>query len=341
MPSSKAKQYESPLTTAALSSNEETAEEKKKKRQATKSRKRARKEAEEDLEEEKLTAMIFGGNGSLGLSDVVTTEEETTTDIYSGQQQGEGQDLVFQIDHTGVDDGGVDEPSALEQQLRKASALQGYQSNDDDDEEAEAPAWVDDEDEAEVSLVESSNRLRKLRRSREETEAISAEDLEQRLRERYEQTAQKSARTDWANPNQAEDVEDPVAKFFSTAGSILKSTRDRLPPNILKIVRCPDANQADYNQSVVRAVNFHPGSDPDRPLMLTGGLDKSLRFFQIGEEKSEKIHGIHCKLTACCEARKCSLRRFFSHCLFLSRIRSPQNAHLLCLLPGKHWQSGG
>jgi U3 small nucleolar RNA-associated protein 18 len=29
--------------------------------------------------------------------------------------------------------------------------------------------------------------------------------------------------------------------------------------------------------------------------MLTGGLDKSLRFFQIGEEKSEKIHGIHCK----------------------------------------------
>jgi len=27
--------------------------------------------------------------------------------------------------------------------------------------------------------------------------------------------------------------------------------------------------------------------------MLTSGLDKTLRFFQIGEEKSQKIHGIH------------------------------------------------
>lgn len=293
MPSSKAKQYESPLTMTALSTNEETADEKKKKRQERKSRKRARKEAEEDLEEEKLTAMLFGGNASLGASGPFAVEEETAVDGYADQNQGDSEDLGFQIDRTGLDDGGVDE-SPLEQQLRGASALQVYQSKDDDEEE-EAPAWVDDEDEAEVNLVESSNRLRKLRRSREETEAIPADELEQRLRKRYEESTQKSARTDWADPSQAEEVEDPVAKFFSTAGSLLKSTRDQLPPNILKIVRCPDANQADYNQSVVRAVNFHPGSDPDKPLLLTAGLDKTLRFFQVGAEKSEKIHGIHCK----------------------------------------------
>lgn len=292
MQSSKAKQYESPLTMTALSSNEETSEEKKKKRQEGKSRKRARKEAEEDMEEEKLSAMIFGGNASLGISDAFAAEEETAVDVYDGQQQEDGQDLVFQIDRTGLDDGGVEEASPLEQQLREASALQAYQTKDDE-EEGEAPAWVDDEDEAELSLVESSSRLRKLRRSREETEAITADELEQRLRKRYEESTQKSARTDWANPSQSEEVEDPVAKFFSTAGSLLRSTRDRLPPNILKIVRCPDANQADYNQSVVRAVNFHAGSDPDKPLLLTAGLDKTLRFFQVGAEKSEKIHGIH------------------------------------------------
>lgn len=293
MPLSKAKQYESPLTMAALTTEEESSDEKKQKRKEIKSRKRARKEAEEDLEEEKLTAMIFGGNASLGVSNPFAVEEETAADTYPGQHQGEGEDIGFQIDRTGLDDGGVEE-SPGEQQLRGASAFQVYQTKDDNEEEA-APAWVDDEDEAGLSLVESSTRLRKLRRSREETEAIPADELEQRLRKRYEESTQRSARTDWSNPKQVEEIEDPLARFFSTAGSVLKSTRDQLPPNILKIVRCPDANQADYNQSVVRAVNFHPDSDPDKPLLLTAGLDKTLRFFQVGAEKSEKIHGIHCK----------------------------------------------
>ncbi|CAJ1965940.1 unnamed protein product [Cylindrotheca closterium] len=291
MPSSKAKQYESPLTMAASSTNEEITDEKKKKRRELKSRKRARKEAEEDLEAEKLTAMLFGGNASLGASRLFAVEEEAAINDYHGQHQGDGEDLGFQIDRTGLD-GGVVEESPLEQQLRGASALQAFQTKDDNAEE-ESPAWVDDEDEAELSLVESSNRLRKLRHSREETEAITADELEQRLRKRYEESTQKSARIDWANPSHVEEVEDPIAKFFSTAGTLLKSTRDRLPPNILKIVRCPDANQADYNQSVVRAVNFHPGSDPEKPLLLTAGLDKTLRFFQVGAEKSEKIHGVH------------------------------------------------
>jgi len=270
--------------------------EKKKKRQELKSRKRARREAGEDLEEEKLTAMIFGGNASLGAVDpFAAVEEEVAITVYDSQQQGDGEDLGFQIDRTGLDGGDKDE-SPLERQIGAVAGVQMYQTKEDNDnKEEEAPAWVDDEDEAEVSLVESSNRLRKLRRSREETEAITADELEQRLRKRYEESTQRSARTDWANTNQAEaeEAEDPVSKFFSTAGSLLASSRHRLPPNILKIVRCPDANQSDYNQSVVRAVNFHPGSDPDKPLLLTAGLDKTLRFFQVGPEKSEKIHGIH------------------------------------------------
>jgi U3 small nucleolar RNA-associated protein 18 len=59
-------------------------------------------------------------------------------------------------------------------------------------------------------------------------------------------------------------------------------------------VRCPDANAGHYNSSTVNAVQFHPGSDEDEPLMMTAGLDKTLRFFKIkGSEGSEKVHGIH------------------------------------------------
>jgi hypothetical protein len=92
------------------------------------------------------------------------------------------------------------------------------------------------------------------------------------------------------------DFDDEALNLFSTSKSLLASSRNSLAPNILNIIRCPDGNQVDPNKAVVRAVNFHPGSDPDQPLMLTAGLDKNLRFFHIGVDKSEKIHGIHCEL---------------------------------------------
>lgn len=80
-------------------------------------------------------------------------------------------------------------------------------------------------------------------------------------------------------------------------GPLLRGHSKRLQPNILKVVRYPNANQSDPCNSVVQSVHFHPGSEPDRPLMLTAGLDKTLRFFQVGAEESVKVHGIHCKFS--------------------------------------------
>ena len=60
----------------------------------------------------------------------------------------------------------------------------------------------------------------------------------------------------------------------------------RLPPNIINLKRIPDVNQSDPNKAAVQAVHFHPGTDPDKPLILTAGLDKSLRFFS---SKSRKV----------------------------------------------------
>eukprot|EP00536_Pseudo-nitzschia_multiseries_P003153 jgi/Psemu1/185171/e_gw1.47.101.1 len=176
--------------------------------------------------------------------------------------------------------------------------------DDDDDEdsakEEDKPVW-EDPDDAKAALIDGNSRLKKLRRSRQETEALSSHELEQRLRERYESSAQSTARTDWATKatdrkiknDEDEDNDESALALFSTSKSLLASSRNQLPPNFLNLVRCPDANLADANKAVVRCIDFHPASDPDQPLMLTAGLDKTLRFFQIGEEKSEKIHGIH------------------------------------------------
>lgn len=291
-PKAEMKKHQSPLVMAATDNKATITENQQQQNQSRKSRKRARKEAQEDKEEEELTRLIFGGDNAATINE---TAEQEESDLFPPQHDNDEVEFGFQIDRGGSG------TKAFYGSNDDDEEEKGYPDDDDDDENdlaEDTPAWVDDEDEAEISLVEGSSRLRKLRNSRQETRALSAEELEQRLRKRYEESTQRTARTDWARPSKSkvdDDEEDEASKLFSTSGSLLASSKYRLPPSILKIVRCPDANQADYSKSVVRSVHFHPGSDPNTPLLLTAGLDKSLRFFQVGAEKSEKIHGIHCK----------------------------------------------
>ena len=283
--------------------------------------KRARKEANEDLEEERLTALLFGSGGieSAGNEDPFgsLTTEEKSSKLKNVVEESTAEDDVnfgFEIDRTGQgseEEEEEEEEAAVVESTTKEQNEKDYSSDDDDDddgeEEEDAPAW-EDPDDVTTKLVDASSRLKKLRTTRQETTALSSQELEERLRKRYEESTQATARTDWATSlttkskhtrfagsDEEEDEEDGAVDLFSTSTALLSTSRNRLPPNRLDIIRCPDANLVDPNKAVVRAVNFHPGSDPDRPLMLTAGLDKTLRFFQVGEEKSEKIHGIHCK----------------------------------------------
>jgi hypothetical protein len=290
---------------------------------------RARKEALEKQEEERLTALLFGGGATNddGDSSRDTDDEygdkDEVFEIDNGDGEvGEERDITFAIDRDGQASSNDDDDSEQEE-LGQAwndedddddDGDHSVAIHDDDDSEAgakedSAPAW-EDPDDAKTALIDGSSRLKKLRRSRQEKEALSSQELEHRLRQRYEASSQSTARTDWATKSnkrstaidkddEDEDNDEAALSLFSTSKSLLASSRNQLPPNVLNIVRCPDANLADPNKAVVRCIDFHPGSEPDQPLMLTGGLDKTLRFFQIGEEKSEKIHGIHCKFEFC------------------------------------------
>mmetsp|Transcript_2091 Transcript_2091/g.4843 ORF Transcript_2091/g.4843 Transcript_2091/m.4843 type:complete len:696 (-) Transcript_2091:85-2172(-) len=292
----------------------------------------------DDLDDGGLLFEIDRSGGGPNDDDDDDQEEGEVVDADSGPGQ---QYMISGRDHQ-HDDGDSDDD-------------EDEDSDDDDDDDDGAqddvPAWDDpDEDDdddddvsqggskrrrkkkkqrsspaAKIRLVDASDRLKKLRKSRKEKTELTTQELEQRLRQRYEVTAQTTARTDWAasaplsmkdddgeigGTKKSHDDEDDgqlltSTDLFSTSESLFAdhpgylkagggtTGGGRLPPNVLDIVRCPDANQADPNRAVVQAVNFHPGSDPDQPLLLTAGLDKTLRFFQVGEKQSEKIHGIH------------------------------------------------
>jgi U3 small nucleolar RNA-associated protein 18 len=326
--------HASPLTQHALKAEEGQDENKFNRKHKQNEKRKSKQALEEEAEERRLTALLFGdGTGTMDAeSDVLQEQEEKEVHQPKiSSKEKESSSLLFEIDRTGVtslsekkpeqpspssddDDEGDNEEIPKENDNIEKGRSDDEEDEDDEDDDPNKPAWVDeDDDEVEVDLL-GTNRLRKLRKSRAEdtsSQPLSWRELENRLRSRYKSTMQFTAQTEWArldvddddqrsasSDEAANEDDEATAELQSSSQPLLaqgNASSARLPPNILNVMRCPDANQSDCNKAVVQAVHFHPGSDPDRPLLLTGGLDKTLRFFQVGEEKSEKIHGIHCK----------------------------------------------
>ena len=64
--------------------------------------------------------------------------------------------------------------------------------------------------------------------------------------------------------------------ILSGAGALLGKNK-QLAPGLIETTRLRDANQQEPSKSVVQSVEFHPAGQ----LLLTAGLDKRLRLFQV------------------------------------------------------------
>ena len=64
--------------------------------------------------------------------------------------------------------------------------------------------------------------------------------------------------------------------ILSGAGALLGRNK-RLAPGLIETTRLRDANQQEPSKAVVQSVEFHPNGQ----LLLTAGLDKRLRLFQV------------------------------------------------------------
>jgi U3 small nucleolar RNA-associated protein 18 len=282
--------------------------------QSKSSRQTRRLKQAENEEEKRLTALLFGNSFVSNPAssawhdddeDEYNDEENQVTDTTDDANESS----FFQIDRLGYDVPVDDDDNNNEDYNGEPKDENSVDSNDDNLEEenedeqeeiVDSAAWVDDDDrQVSVSLVSTSGRLKKLRSSLSE-DVLDGNDYQQRLRERFQNSTQYTSKPDWAKihtiPSSRIEENAPTASnILSSTIPLISSTPTYLPPNILQVIRRPDVNLSDPNQSVVQAVNFHPGSDEDTPLLFTAGLDKTLRFFRVVDDKtSEKIHGIHC-----------------------------------------------
>jgi hypothetical protein len=310
---------------------------KRKSKSSSSSKRKKRQREEEEQQERKLVASLFGGGGgeveeegdeqilaavpaavATGTTRLSNrTSRRRPQDELDQEESEEDLQLGIEIDRTG-DATTTTAASTLPTTVdptRKTSKSDNNDIDEYDDNESKGEsnlmksvAWMDQDDEqiATVDIVGNSSRTRKLRKHKMET-TISGIEYRDRLRERFVTTASISARVDWADISRDHN-DDPSAQksttwsdedmILSSSAPLLSSSSSRhrtLPRDIIQLERC--WFPGDVRKSRVSAVHFHPESDPEVPILLTAGLDKSLQFFRIlGNKKSEKIHGIHCKL---------------------------------------------
>ena len=180
--------------------------------------------------------------------------------------------------------------------------------------------WVDDEDENFQVDIASIAMRRKLRKSHLE-KAISASEYQQRIRTYFANGAGGFSRGpgEWAQcPSSKKEVREEdksgqssdeessetnnnSSAFSSEVQKLLKSSgralqggssaghTDKLQRGILDIRRLKDANREDPCRCVIEALEFHPSGR----LLLTAGIDKTLRIFQVDGKTNSKVQGIH------------------------------------------------
>ncbi|CAH8327894.1 unnamed protein product [Eruca vesicaria subsp. sativa] len=187
----------------------------------------------------------------------------------------------------------------------RSAVSQSLVSEDDDDEgvsddervikKGGEAAW-EDEEEKEINInIAGVNRLRKLRK--EEGEGlISGSEYIARLRAHH---AKLNPGTDWARTDsqiidrdssddeERDDDDDDVLK--TNEDLVVKSGGSKLCSGVLEYSKHVDANIADPSNGPINSVQFHQNAQ----LLLTAGLDRRLRFFQIDGKRNTKIQSIY------------------------------------------------
>ncbi|GKU86434.1 hypothetical protein SLEP1_g960 [Rubroshorea leprosula] len=177
-------------------------------------------------------------------------------------------------------------------------------SNDGEVKSQKKAVWVDEEEEKLSVNIAKVNRLRKLRKE-EDDSVISGSEYVSRLRAQH---AKLNPGTDWARrdsqlrtyDDESSDEESGVTvargyENIEAVDDILRTDEDlvvkssaKLLPGLLEFSKLVDANIEDPSNGPINSVQFHRNAQ----LLLTAGLDRRVRFFQIDGKRNTKIQSI-------------------------------------------------
>lgn len=271
-----------------------------KKRRKGKKEHENQKEIEQGEEMKKLENLLFGSLYSpveFGKDDeeeVTKTTMETDSAFFFTDRSADTAHLAYKEDEESIE-GSIDEE---EDKQRK-------------------PVWVDEEEEKTSVNIANVNRLRKLRKEEDES-VISGSEYVSRLRAHH---IKLNPGTEWAHlgsqpkfynsSDDESDVEELDDILRTNEDLVVKSGR-KLLPGLLEYSRLVDANAEDPSNGPINSVQFHKNAQ----LLLSAGLDRRLRFFQIDGKRNTKIQSIFLED---CPIRKASFLPDGSHVIISGR----------------------
>ncbi|CAL0303814.1 unnamed protein product [Lupinus luteus] len=158
------------------------------------------------------------------------------------------------------------------------------------------PVWVDEEEEKTTVNIAKLNRLRKLRTEEDES-VISGSEYVSRLRAHH---IKLNPGTEWAQVDSkskgdrssddelTDDENEDVADVLRTNEDLVVKSSSKLLPGHIEYSKLVDANIQDPSNGPIHSVQFHRNGQ----LLLTAGLDRKLKFFQVDGKRNTKIQSI-------------------------------------------------
>ncbi|CAH9075515.1 unnamed protein product [Cuscuta epithymum] len=202
-----------------------------------------------------------------------------------GNEEADKDSSLFVVDRIGN--------SSLTPYERDETEMSDERSDDEEGIKERKPVWIDEEEEKTSINLAGVNRLRKLRKEEDET-VVSGSTYVARLRAQH---AKLNPGTEWARPDSQrgrsllsddEDSDLENGDILRTNEELVVKSNTKLLPGILEHSRLVDANRKEYSNSPINSVQFHRNSQ----LLLVGGLDKRLQFFQVDGKENTKIQTV-------------------------------------------------
>lgn len=236
-------------------------------------------------------------------------EDEDNDDDRDGKSDEDGEsdgDELQDDDLFFIDDG--TEPNNEDNMDIDSEEEESDEEEEDDEDSDEENAWEDSDDERlNISLL-SSDKLKKLRKTPQDS-VISGKSYIIRLRSQFEKI--------YPRPQWIEDIEDQEENFnddddeeedneneevsdeqnltnqSSSLLNVLSKTEKftitkqlkLISPNKISITRLKNANFKKSSKSSIQSVSFHP----QFPILSIAGFDKTIRFYQIDGKSNNFI----------------------------------------------------
>ncbi|KAG7663316.1 UTP18 [[Candida] subhashii] len=282
-----------------------------------------------DEEELLLEKLVFGDSAGFesnlkkldNLYDYSDEEEDVDGDVESDfkdeSNDEEGLEHIQDDNLFFIDEGaeGDRDEDAMEIDSQDEDEEEEEESESDDEENA----WEDSDDERLNISLNSSDKLKKLRRTPQDS-SISGKSYIIRLRSQFEKIYPRPSWIDDIDQSESDEnssdndiiLDDDDEEEGRSNGNtnalldILSSTQSfiitkqlkLISPNRISITRLKDANYQKLGKSSIQSLSFHP----THPLLLTGGFDKTLRVYYIDGKINNFITSIHlknCPISTC------------------------------------------